>query len=261
MSYNKEDKSFKTLLNKRATDSGKAFYEEFGDNTLDIHANEVKAEVIADNDPAQAVLDSVAEERTLFALTEDNTVANEQAWYAFDSVRLKQWISDKYGANYAIKLYDGNDNQIFPTDPSDWLFDYTTGILVFNGNVGGLQKPFKISGYRYVGDFVSDVAGGAALGTPRTTDRNVTPAITSGDEQTTTIAIVDDPKGFIDVKVNGNSVSIGNGSKTKFCYFSDDGGSTAKTFATILSGDILYWNGVVADYDLAATDEITILYI
>lgn len=263
MAYTKEDKSFKTLLNKRATSSDKEFYEEFGDRTLDVHADEVRAEIIAFDDPVQAILDGVVQEYTLLSLTLDNTVANQQAWFAFDTVRLNAWISDKYGASYAIKLFDGNDDEIFPTDPSEWLFDYSTGILTFNGNVSSIPKPFKITGYRYIGDYVSDVigTGGGQLGTPRESDRDQTPATTSGDESDTTINIVDNPTGFIDVKVNGVSKRIGNGSKTKDCYFSSDGGTTAKIFANILAGDTLYWNGVIAGYDLASTDSVTILYI
>lgn len=157
MSWTKEDKSFKTLINRRATNSGKAFYEEFGDFTVDIHAREVKAEDIPLSNPTQAVSNGVAQQYDLLPLVEDNTVASSQSWYAeVAGVRLANWISDKYGAPYALRLFDGNDQQIFPTDTSDWIFDYVTGILTFNGNVASYTKPFKITAYRYIGQYLID---------------------------------------------------------------------------------------------------------
>ena len=59
-----------------ATDStNKAWYNEFSDNTINVHIGEVWADSINSN-PSQAVIDGVAELRTLFTLTLDNTVPN-----------------------------------------------------------------------------------------------------------------------------------------------------------------------------------------
>jgi hypothetical protein len=155
MSWTQQDISFKYLLNKRESSSGKAFYEEFGDDTLNTHIANVWIETIADNDPAQALIDGVAEIRTSFLLTEDTSVPNNQCYYAYDSsgpgVRLKDWIGDKFGSNYAIHLYQNDGTEIFPTDNCQWLFSYQTGILIFNGSTSSFAKPFKITGYRYIG--------------------------------------------------------------------------------------------------------------
>lgn len=159
--WNSTDYSFKKNLGKRVTSSIKKYYEEFGDVTVDIHASEVKYSTIPFNDPAAAVTAGVAEARTLFVLTLDNSVANNQAWFAASGpTRLKNWLSDKYGDNFTIKLYDNANNQIFPTDGSDWIFDYTTGVLMFNGNANAFPQPFKITGYRYTGQYLSDVTPG-----------------------------------------------------------------------------------------------------
>jgi hypothetical protein len=146
MPWTKEDRSFKTLINRRTTSSGKAWYEELGDNTINVHSDEIWAS------PSQAVIDGVAELRTLFTLTEDVSVGSQQCYYAYESGnRLKEWISDKYGLGYAIHLYQNTGAEIFPTDVSTWFFDYQTGILTFNASTAGFSKPFKITGYRYIG--------------------------------------------------------------------------------------------------------------
>ena len=152
MPWTKEDQSFKTLINRRTTSSGKFWYEEFGDNTINVHTSEVWAETV-DSSPAQAVIDGVAELRTLFSLVPDTSVLNNQCFYAEESGnRLKDWISDKYGTGYVIQLFQSTDAPIPLLDPSQWFFDYQTGILTFNGSTAAFSKPFKVTGYRYIGD-------------------------------------------------------------------------------------------------------------
>ena len=50
------------------------------------------------------------------------------------------------------------------------------------------------------------------------------------------------------------------GDKTGDCYFSADGGSTARTISAIAQNDILYWNGSIASFELANDDKITLVY-
>jgi hypothetical protein len=171
MAWNKEDRSFKTLINKETTDSGnKFFFNEFGADTINVHAQDIWAEEIPFNDPAQTVALGRAEERTLFVLTEDLSVPNSQSWKAEEPVgtRLRDWISDKYGEDFNIRLFDGSDSEIFTTDPLGWFFDYQTGILTFN-NPLSYPTPLKITGYRYVGLKGAGGAGGGG-GTITTTD-------------------------------------------------------------------------------------------
>jgi len=151
MPWNQQDKSFKILLARRATSSSKAYYEEIGDQTLNFHFNEVWMDPIA-LDPNVSIASGVVEQRTLLTLVEDASVASQQCYYAFAlGERLKDWVGDKYGASYAVRLYQNNGTEIYPTDSSQWIFDYQTGILTFNGSTTGFTKPFKISGFRYVG--------------------------------------------------------------------------------------------------------------
>ncbi len=163
--WSQTDFSFKKFLNKRITSAIKKPYEEFGDVAVDVHASEVKYSPIAFDNPAQSVTNGVAEQRNLFALTLDNSVASNQSWFAaVGPTRLNNWLSDKYGPSYTIKLYDNSNNQIFPTDTVDWIFDYVTGVLMFNGNANAFSQPFKISGYRYIGQYLSDITPGGGGG-------------------------------------------------------------------------------------------------
>ena len=162
--WSKEDRSYKSLLSRETTDSvGKAFYNELPvlsiASAINIHASNVWSDTIAFNNPSQAIIDGVAELKTLFALVEDFTVPNHQCWKVEDppGTRLLNWISDKYGNSYTIHLFDNSGNEIFTTDLVGWFFDYQTGILTFNGDVSGKAKPFKITGYRYIGNTVGNV--------------------------------------------------------------------------------------------------------
>lgn len=80
---------------------------------------------------------------------------------------------------------------------------------------------------------------------------------TANGQLATSTTLVKTPIGAIKVGVNvGNNVTLGNGVKTTDCYFSADGGATAKTFATIAAGDSLYWNGSIVGYQLDANDTV-----
>jgi len=148
MATNKEDRSFKTLINRETTDSDNKFYfNEFGADTINVHSDDIWSDTIPYNDPPLGIALGRVEQQTLFALTVDPTVPNSQSWKA----GTKDWISPKYGDGFVAHLFDGDDVEIFPTDPLDWFFDYQTGILTFNGTLTR-PTPLKISGYRYIGN-------------------------------------------------------------------------------------------------------------
>ena len=76
----------------------------------------------------------------------------------------------------------------------------------------------------------------------------------------TASGIVTIPLGAVAVFINGSEIEIGNGVKTKEAYFSSDAGITAKAINGVAVGDILYWVGSVAGYQLEITDKIRYLY-
>ena len=80
-----------------------------------------------------------------------------------------------------------------------------------------------------------------------------------GDEACAT-GITTTPKGYVVVVVNGALQDVGDGVKTSSCYFSGDGGTTARAIAAIVSGDKLYWNGSAAGYQLQITDTVDFNY-
>jgi phage-related tail fiber protein len=105
--------------------------------------------------------------------------------------------------------------------------------------------------------------GGLKAPTPATSNKEMTASVTSADFQAacaTTLATAPNRGGMIDVYVNGANQILGDGVKTKDCYFSADSGTTAKAISSIAAGDTLYWVGSVAGFQLAATDKISFSY-
>ena len=165
----KLDKSFKTLISKEFSTTGKAFYSEFGANTININSGEVWAENIP-SVPDDAVSNGIARKLTQFTLspvagyttsvfyvvsgsgfTPGTTIDRA----AIDTNLLQRnFISDKYGTAYNIQLFDNTGNEIFALDNIDWFFDYVTGIL-FIQDPGGYSTPYKITAYQYTGKTLS----------------------------------------------------------------------------------------------------------
>ena len=85
---------------------------------------------------------------------------------------------------------------------------------------------------------------------------------TNGNGSSTGITIEYTPfaDSNVEVKINGIGVNLGNGVLTKDCYFSNDGGITPKLTKDIEAGDILYWNGANAGYELDPLDDIDFEY-
>ena len=186
MPWTQTDTSFKKLSNKRITTSvGKGLPEEKGASTLELYLPDIKTGLIPGtgyagygvsgnlfyHGPSAAfgqtlVVDtSVPGNLTWFATTGwGNTTAANDGTAGSEAQRLGDWVSDKYdafgtvpGAGYEIKVYDRNNNLITKSDSSNWLFDYQTGILVFNNDNTSISTlistsgPFKIVGWRYIG--------------------------------------------------------------------------------------------------------------
>jgi len=107
------------------------------------------------------------------------------------------------------------------------------------------------------------IKGAAGLAAPVMTsdDLGQTPGAVSADDTDTTINITHTPAadGAVRIFVNGIGAELGDGVKTKDCYFTNDAGVTARAIADITAGDDLYWNGASA-YALDNTDVLDIVY-
>jgi len=97
---------------------------------------------------------------------------------------------------------------------------------------------------------------------PTSSNKDQTPAATAGDDSTTGLTMAATPaKGhYVQVKVNGIQYPLGDGVKSKACYFSGDGGSTARAHTAIQSGDTLYWNGATW-FNLITADRVDFDYL
>ena len=109
---------------------------------------------------------------------------------------------------------------------------------------------------------IEDAIGVTETGVETSDDLDWIPNNTSADGDYAGITITYTPysDSNVQVTVNGVGANLGDGVKTKDCYFSGDGGTTARAIADIAAGDGLYWNGSVAGYELETTDLIDIIY-
>lgn len=142
----KIDYSFKILSGKTLTSTDKQVYEEARASAFTIHYTQIWIDAI-DSDPAVAVAAGIAEQKTLFTLTEDITVPSKKGWYASGETG---WVPPRFGQGYNVRLYDNNDNEITSSDPMDWIWQYNPGHLFIQNN-HSYATPFKITGYVYSG--------------------------------------------------------------------------------------------------------------
>ena len=98
-------------------------------------------------------------------------------------------------------------------------------------------------------------------------DKNIVAIDTTGDGQFSGATISGSPllDSYVSVYVNGLEFLVGNGVTSSVdCYFSNDGGTTARTFTSpnnIQIGDELYWNGNVSGTNLIGGWRISLHYL
>ena len=117
--------------------------------------------------------------------TEDLTAPDNQTW----KTNITDWIPTEFGSTYLVKVYvddAGESNpqstgtQLFQAgsgNNDEWFFDYSSGVLNFNGTnipsvigTGVTGKSVYIVGARYVGPFG---VGGSTIGNLTVTDTTV----------------------------------------------------------------------------------------
>lgn len=100
--------------------------------------------------------------------------------------------------------------------------------------------------------------GGPGL---NTNDRNVQClAVTVDGGQVFTGGVVGDPKGKVDVYLNGIQYPVKNNEATANFYFSDDGGTTAINPNAVQTGSTLHANPSVIGFDIETSDFVTLVY-
>ena len=136
-------------------------------------------------------------------------------------------------------------------------------VLYFDG-FNWLQLPPGEDGYVLTThDILSDPTWESNGGWPTSADKDLTPAICIGNFRQTALFISGTPfnNSYVRVDINSLSVVLGDGVKTKDCYFSDDAGVNAKSIANIVAGDQLIWNSIIAGFNLDANDRINLYYV
>lgn len=84
---------------------------------------------------------------------------------------------------------------------------------------------------------------------------------TAGDGSATGLTLTNTPFGYVEVKVLGAMAALGDAIKTLDCYFSDDGGATAKAISALVAGDELIWNGTIAGAEILTTHRVDFCYM
>lgn len=108
-------------------------------------------------------------------------------------------------------------------------------------------------------------------GSPTVLNKTMTAAVTTADgDLACATAVAQNPvfstdpqSGYIGVTVNHLWYNPSNGPgelAARECYFSGDGGVTARNLRDVVAGDLLYWIGSIAGFQLAATDKISFFY-
>jgi len=114
-------------------------------------------------------------------------------------------------------------------------------------------------------DSINVSVSGVKAAVPTTANKIVAGVVTTADGDPATaggdaLAFTPGGDGYVEVTINGVGVTVGDGVMTAACYFSDDGGVTAKAFGDLAAGDLLYWVGSVAGYELDTSDTIEFFY-
>jgi hypothetical protein len=65
---------------------------------------------------------------------------------------------------------------------------------------------------------------------------------------------------MIIARVNGLQTDISQTGYFSPLYFSADGGANVRSIVDVVAGDLLYWNGSAAGFDLEASDDLEISY-
>ncbi len=109
---------------------------------------------------------------------------------------------------------------------------------------------------------------GTSGGTEVRANKNMVASVTTADGNlacVTAVAVVPTTPtaagGYVGARVNGQDVQVGDGVKTLSGYFSNDGGTTARSLTAVANGDLFYWNGTIALFQLAASDRLDFVYV
>ena len=276
---NKAIVAFKHLLGKSNTDVDKEIGNEAESIFLNTHASTIFTDDIHPSPTAAEssspaivvkviadfVLDATSNGHSYFAVWPNPLPANAPLG-TNPGDRVRDAVPPTYGIGYEAKPYDTASNPISVGDPRDWIYQYNSGIFFQQDENVGLA-PLTIDLYVYIGTFLSDHINNlisARASVLSASDQNLTTIYeTSGNFSATGLLLTDIPikNSQLIIVVNGVISTLGNGVKTRDCFFSRDAGVHAIPFNDIEAGDELYWNGDVTGFELDFFDNICMHYL
>lgn len=153
---------------------------------------------------------------------EDLTSPDNQTW----KTQITDWIPTEFGSTYLVKVYvdtagaanpQSTGTQLFQAgsgNNDEWFFDYSSGVLNFNGTniptvigTGVTGKSVFIVGARYVGPF--GVGGGSSIGNLTVTDTTVSTSNAGSD-----IVLATTSQGTVNINNNtALQISVGTTSQ------------------------------------------------
>lgn len=182
-----------------------------------------------------------------------------------DRVLLKNQTS---GAENGIYIFNGSGNAMTRSTDADSSTEVTPQMAVsVEEGTANASTSWRLSntGVIVVGTtaLTFQLFFSATSPVLKIENKNMTAALTTADFNlacATGLSFTPANDGYVEVIVNGVQEGLGDGVKTNSCYFSADSGTTAKNISAITAGDLLYWVGSVAGYQLDATDKIDFNY-
>lgn len=113
-------------------------------------------------------------------------------------------------------------------------------------------------------DAVVSSSGSGSASYITLSDKNLPALLTVGDgDMGVASGVTSTPvPGYLLVTVNGQEVTVGNGTRIGVdSYFSADGGTTARSLPAVGVGDTFHWTGSIALYQLSTSDRVSFHYL
>jgi hypothetical protein len=241
--FNNYPKSFQVQISLDIqTHSGENTREPFAYNAYDIAIGDWLAQTTSKTYKISQIIEIIDQQNAIIIIEDENL-------YNLKSDPSQQGFNypdeDQYGAIFSL---DEDGNPIL------------AGITNQSAQFPGLVYWIEDIKARF--EYYSVDEEGVEVYVDQDQSLEATISQTIGNESGTGITIEYTPfkDSKVDVKINGVQVNIGNGIKTKDCYFSGDGGITARLIKDIQAGDELFWNSDIAGFELDSADDIDFDY-
>lgn len=195
--------------------------------------------------------------------------------------QLNNFLATPTSQDVRMRIYDKNSKLRYTLDPNVAYFYKKANVVIikvedkndifldFSNSTEAAQSLAKLNDAKKMMTQPScpSTPGGGGSSTKivySKSNLNMTSLLTTSDgDLACNSGIVDKPTTSSHVRVflNGIEVNVGGKNYPYDCYFSPDGGNTARIVGDERQGDKLYWNGSIAGYELDTIDLIDFQYL